>query len=55
MSGLEALITLLFEIRVPINPTWGSHLSVIQSDLHGEASETISVVRQLADDTGQTG
>lgn len=55
MSGLQALITLFFEIRAPIDPAWGSYLSVIQSDLHGEASETISVVRRLADGTGQTG
>ena len=44
MSGLQALLTLFFEIRIPINPTWGSYPSVQQSNLLGEASETMSVV-----------
>jgi hypothetical protein len=27
-SGLQALLTLFFEIRIPIKPTWGSYPSV---------------------------
>ena len=45
MSGLQALLTLFFEIRIPIKPARGSYLSVQQSNLLGEASETMSMVR----------
>ena len=55
MSGLQALLTLFFETGIPINPTWGSYPSAQQSNLLGEALETMSVVRRLANGTGQTG
>jgi len=55
MSGLEALLTLFFVIRIPVKPTWGSYLSVQQSNLLGEASETMLVVPINRDGTGQTG
>jgi len=29
MSGLQALLTLFFEIRIPVDPTWGSYPSVM--------------------------
>ena len=44
VSGLQALLTLFFEIRIPIKPAWGSYPSVEQSNLLGEALETMSVI-----------
>jgi hypothetical protein len=55
MSGLKTLLTLFFGIRIPVRPTAGSYPSVQWSDILCEASETMPVIRQQADGTGQAG
>jgi hypothetical protein len=55
MSGLQALSTLFFEIRIPISPTSGSYSSIQWSNLLDEASETMPVASKFRGGTGQTG